>query len=156
MPVWKLVHILGMFGAFGLLLVPLYLLLGMARAGDVHAARATYAMGKTLGRIAFGLFLVGLAGGFAAMVTGGWSGTSPWLMATYALLALVTVLETAVMNPWRRRVERAFDRTGPGSAPPSDLVALLRGPQPVLYAWAATVALAAIVSLMVLKPSFGI
>jgi hypothetical protein len=48
MPIWKLVHILGMFAAFGLLLIPLFLLLGVAR--DVHAARATYAAARVLGR----------------------------------------------------------------------------------------------------------
>jgi hypothetical protein len=155
MPIWELVHILGMFAAFGLLLVPLFLLLGVARSGDVQAAKATYAAGKVLGRLAFAFFFVGLAGGVATMLTAGWSGTSPWLVATYALLVLVAVLDGMVMGPWRKRVEHAFASMSPGSVPPGELPALLRGPQPVLYSWATTLVLVAIVSLMVLKPSFG-
>ena len=154
MPFWKLVHILGMFAAFGLLLVPLFLLLGVAR--DLHAVKATYAAAKVLGRLAFALFFLGLAGGIATMVTGGWSGTSPWLVATYALLVLVGALDGILMGPWRKRVERAFASTGPDSTPPAELQLLLRGPQPVLYGWTTTLALVAIVSLMVLKPSFGV
>jgi hypothetical protein len=156
MPIWKLVHILGMLAAFGLLLVPLYMLLGVARSADLHAAKATYAATKVLGLLAFALFFVGLAGGFATMVTGGWSGTSPWLVATYGLLVLVAALDGIVMGLWRKRVERAFASTGPGSAPPAELQLLLRGPRPVLYGWTTTLALVAIVSLMVLKPSFGV
>jgi hypothetical protein len=156
MPIWKLVHILGMFAAFGLLLVPLFVLLGVARSADLHAAKATYAAAKVFGRLAFALFFLGLAGGIATMVTGGWSGTSPWLVVTYALLLLVAVLDGIVMGPWRKRVERAFASAGPGSAPTAELQLLLRGPQPVLYGWTTTLALVAIVSLMVLKPSFGV
>ena len=155
MPIWKLVHILGMFAAFGLLLVPLFLLLAVARSGDLHAAKATYAVSKVLGRLAFAFFFVGLAGGLATLVTAGWSGTSPWLVATYILLVLVAVLDGTLMGPWRMRLERAFASTGPGSEPPAELAALLCGPQPVLYGWATTLVLVAIVSLMVLKPSFG-
>jgi hypothetical protein len=116
MPIWKLVHILAMFAAFGLLLVPLLLLLGVGRTGDLHAAKAIYTASKALGRLGFALFFVGLAGGFATLVTAGWSGTSPWLVATYALLLLVAVLDGIVMGAWRKRVERAFASTGPGSA----------------------------------------
>jgi hypothetical protein len=105
MPIWKLVHILGMFAAFGLLLVPLFLLLGVAR--DLHAVKATYAAAKVLGRLAFALFVLGLAGGIATMVTGGWSGTSPWLVATYALLVLVGAVDGILMgrgaNGWSER-----------------------------------------------------
>jgi hypothetical protein len=156
MPIFKLVHILGMFAAFGLLLMPLFLLLGVARTADLHAAKVIYAAAKTLGLLAFALFFVGLAGGFATLVTGGWSGTSPWLVVTYALLVLVGALDGIVMGPWRKRVERAFASTGPGSAPPAELQPLLRGRRPVLYAWTTTLILVAIVSLMVLKPSFGV
>src|SRR5919199_6276593 len=139
----------------GLLLVPLFLLLGMVRSGDLHAAKATYAAGKVLGRLAFALFFVGLAGGVATMVTAGWGGTSPWLVATYILLVLVAVLDGTLMGPWRKRLERAFASTGPGSEPPSELAAILRGPQPMLYGWGATPGLGAVVSLMVLQPPFG-
>ena len=68
---------------------------------------------------------------------------------------LVAVLDGTLMGPWRKRLERAFASTGPGSTPPPELEALLRGPQPVFYGWATTLALVAIVSLMVLKPSVG-
>ena len=155
MPIWKLVHILGMFAAFGLLLVPLFLLLGVARTGDLRAARVTYAVGKALGRAAFAFFGIGLVGGVVTMYTAGWSDTSPWLVATYALLVFVAVLDGGVLGPWRKRLERAFAAMGPGSAPPGEVEALLRSPRPTFYAWATTLALAAIVSLMVLKPSFG-
>jgi Predicted integral membrane protein (DUF2269) len=154
-PIWMLVHILGMFAAFGLLLVPLVLLVGVARSADLHAAKAIYTAAKVLSRLAFGFFFIGLAGGFATMVTGGWSGTSPWLVLTYALLVLIAALDGILMGPWRQRVERAFASTAPGSAPPAELQPLLSGPQPVLYGWTTTLALVAIVSLMVLKPSFG-
>jgi hypothetical protein len=60
------------------------------------------------------------------------------------------------MGPWRKRVERTFARAGPGSAPPAELQLLLRGQRPVLYVWTTTLTLVAIVSLMVLKPSFGV
>ena len=155
MPIWKLVHILAMFAAFGLLLVPLFLLLGVGRSGDVHAAKAIYTPSKALGRLGFAFFFVGLAGGFATMVTAGWSDTAPWLVATYVLLVLVAVLDATVMGPWRKRVERALASLGPGSAPPVELADVFRHPRPVLYGWATTLALLAIVSLMVLKPSFG-
>jgi Predicted integral membrane protein (DUF2269) len=155
-PIYKLVHILAMFAAFGLLLVPLYVLLGLLRSSDAHAVRATYFISKKLGNVAFVFFFLGLAGGVATLVTGGWSGTSPWLLATYGLLVLVAVLDGVLMGPWRRRVEQSFATLGPGSPPTADVSAALRSRQPAIYAWATTLVLAGITALMVLKPSFGV
>jgi hypothetical protein len=105
-PVWKLVHILGMLAAFGLLLIPLYLLIHFGRQGDIRTAIAVFATSKAVGRVAFAVFGIGLMGGIATVNAGGWSETSPWLLATYALLVLVALLDGAVLGPWRKRVER--------------------------------------------------
>ena len=156
MPVWKLVHILGMVGAFALILVPLYLQIGAARSGDVRTARLVFTMGKSLSLIGFALFGVGLVGGIAALITGGWAGTAPWLLATYALLVAVGVLDGGLLGPWRKRVERALASAEAASLPSPELHALLCSARPVSYAWLATAAFVAVVALMVLKPSFGL
>jgi hypothetical protein len=156
MLVWKLVHILGMFGAFALVFVPLFLQLVVARSGDVRAARATYLAGKVLGRAAFASFVVGLIGAVVAAISVGWSFTAPWLLASYTLLALIGALEAALLGPWRQRLERAFAAPNDDGALTAELQTLLCSPRPRLYAWSGTVALAAIVALMVLKPSFGL
>jgi hypothetical protein len=154
-PIYKLVHILAMFAAFGLLLVPLYVLLGLLRSSDAQAVRATYFISKKLGNVAFMFFFFGLAGGIATLVTGGWSGTSPWLLATYGLLLVIAVLDGVLMGPWRRQLEQSFATLGPGSPPTADVSAVLRSRQPAIYAWATTLVLAGITALMVLKPSFA-
>ena len=149
MPIWKLIHIFGMFAAFGLLLIPLYLLIHLVRQGDVRSALAVMAASKTLGRIAFGVFGIGLVGGIATMNTGGWSETSPWLLATYGLLVLVALMDGAVLGPWRKQVERSSRE----SSQEESITLLLRSRRPVVYAWTTTLVMFAIVSLMVLKPS---
>src|SRR5918994_5678829 len=79
----KLVHILGMFSAYALTLVPLFVLASLARRGQVAALEPILRARKPLGRAAGALLLAGLAGGGAPMQLGGWRGTAPWIVARF-------------------------------------------------------------------------
>jgi uncharacterized membrane protein len=155
----KLVHILGMFSGYALTLVPLFVLAYLARRGQVAALEPILRARKPLGRMAGALVLVGLAAGVATMRLGGWSDTSPWIVASFVLFIAGGVWESAIARPWERRLAAALAAGGSATADKEagpELRAVLRSPRPLVGGWGAVASIAAIASLMVLKPSFGL
>ena len=154
----KLVHILGMFSAYALTLVPLFVLAYLARRGQVAALEPILRARKPLGRAAGALILAGLAGGVATMQLGGWSNTSPWIVASLLLFITGGIWETAIARPWERRLAAALAAGGAAADKEvgPELRAVLRSPRPLVGGWGAVASVAAIESLMVLKPSFGL
>ena len=154
MAIWKLVHILAMFGAFGAILPPLFVLAYVGRRGDLAAVAAVLQARRRLSRAAVPLFLLGLVAGWATMTVAGFPVAAPWLVATYALIVLYGVWDALVVTPWERRLERSLaadDKTGEAV-----VLALARSRRPSVGAWGGVAALAAIQALMVLKPTFGL
>jgi uncharacterized membrane protein len=152
--IWKLVHILAMFGAFGLVLTPLFVFGYVGRRGDLAAVAGVLQARKRLSRAAVPLFLLGLVAGWATMTIAGLPVAAPWLVATYALIVLYGVWDALVVTPWERRLERALaadDKTDEGT-----LLALARSRRPSVGAWGGVAAVVAIEALMVLKPTFGL
>jgi uncharacterized membrane protein len=155
----KLVHILGMFGAYALTLVPLLVLVYLARREQVAALGPLLRARKALGGVAGPLMLVGLAGGVATMLLGGWSATAPWIVASLFLFIAGGAWESALARPWERRLVAVLAGGGAAGADKEagrELRAVLRSPRPLVGGWGALASVAAIESLMVLKPSFGL
>jgi uncharacterized cupredoxin-like copper-binding protein len=151
---WKLVHILSMFGAFGLTLMPMFLVGYLAARGDVAGVAGVLRARKRLNQVAGPLFLIGLVSGGAMIAIGGWAATSPWLVASYALVLAYGAWDAAVTRPWERAVERAL-----ALVDKSDEVIplrLLRSRRPLFGAWGGVLGVVAIEAMMVLKPSFGL
>jgi uncharacterized membrane protein len=153
MAVWKLVHILSMFGAFGLTLLPMFAVGYLAGRGDAAGVAGVLQARRRLNRVAGPLFLLGLVSGGAMVAVGGWPATSPWLVASYALILVYGIWDSAVTRPWERAVERAL-----AVADKADEViplAQLRSRRPLIGAWGGVLGVVAIEAMMVLKPSFG-
>ncbi len=85
--------------------------------------------------------------------TGGWSFVAPWLVISYAIFALMILLNLGLRAPWAKRV-LATARASSDHEPSSELCAALADPRAAVHLWAAPVAVVAQVFLMIVKP-FG-
>jgi hypothetical protein len=152
--VWKLVHILSMFGAFGSTLLPMFLVGYLAARGDVAGVAGVLRARARLNQVAGPLFLLGLVSGGAMVAIVGWSATSPWLVASYVLILAYGAWDGAVTRPWERAVERALALVDKSEEVIP--LALLRSRRPLVGAWGGMLGVVAIEAAMVLKPSFGL
>ncbi|HEX9377581.1 MAG TPA: DUF2269 family protein [Actinomycetota bacterium] len=91
-------------------------------------------------------WLVLLAGGIGAGVTGHWFGQG-WIWAALGLLAVLTATTIPVAVPYYRLVRRALDE-----ATDEEVAELLDSPRPVILAWLGSAVLLLILWLMVFKP----
>ena len=86
MLLWKLVHVISMFGVITLWVGAWVVWDLVARTGDRSALRRVDHVSQTTGQIGFVLLLVGIAAGFATAIVGGFDLTAPWLLIAYALV----------------------------------------------------------------------
>ncbi|MDQ2934186.1 MAG: DUF2269 family protein [Chloroflexota bacterium] len=113
-----------MFAAVATALGPELLLLGIGRSGDVHAIRAGYSLGHSLGRAIPILFVIGLVFGLLTVWTGGFNFFAPWLLIAYALFVVATVIGARIVAPHIARVAELAAQS-PDDAPSPELVAAL-------------------------------
>lgn len=127
-------------GYVGLIAIDAAVLLLGTNAG-ADTLRATLAAWHNGSRI-FGPFLgLGVLLGFALAATMHVPLSSPWLIATYALIALALAAQTGIVIPWERRAKRTLDDGGTPTLVPIRFVLV----------WLAAT-YTAIVALMVARP----
>ncbi|MEA1941518.1 MAG: DUF2269 domain-containing protein [Pseudomonadota bacterium] len=151
-PVLRLVHILSASVLFGSGAAIAFFMLMAWRSGD----RAGFALTARHVVLADWLFtasavVVQPLSGIALAHVAGWPLTAPWLLASYALYALIGACWLPVV--WiQYRVRDRLAATAAGEAVPSEVHRLMR--IWFVLGWPAFIALIGIFLLMIVKPGF--
>ena len=104
MLVWKLLHVVSIFGVITLWVGAWVIWDLVARTGDRSALRRVDHVSQTTGQIGFALLIIGIVAGFVTAITGGFNLTAPWLLIAYALvLSDLLVLRWATVHTTRVR-----------------------------------------------------
>lgn len=90
-------------------------LLYLTRAGDAAAFASGVTAWRKTARIFGALFFAGMLCGFALAAAFRVPLNAPWLLATYALIVAIAVIQGAVMVPWQVRSDRIL---ATGKIPP--------------------------------------
>ena len=119
-----------------------------ARWGKASPARIALVSRRIAGMFA----AIGVVSGVVLLVVGGWSPAASWLLASFALIAALMVVERILIRPWETRARSAFRE-----APSVDEVKAIAGETRALLGRLAMLALFALVAaLMVAKPALPI
>ena len=95
MLIWKLIHVVSMFGVITLWVGAWVIWDLVARTGDRSALRRVDHVSQTTGQIGFAFLVIGIAAGFVTAIVGGLNLAAPWLLIAYAL-----VLSDLVVLRW--------------------------------------------------------
>jgi hypothetical protein len=127
MELWKFAHIAAMFAAVSIFVGQGFLEGVVARSGDVRALRAVLAAEDRFTPIGGGIFLLGIAFGIVAALTGNLDLTQPWLIMGYVLTAVILVLAFAYHAPSSSRLKALADASG-DDRPSAELQAAIDRP----------------------------
>lgn len=148
---FKYLHIASMFFAVALAISGELVLRAVANSRDAVAIRVTAARVKPLANLSTVLFLLGVAFGVVAALTGNMNLLAPWLILAYVAFLAAMAIGITVTDPWVGRLERAAEaRLADG---PSDaLDAVVDEPLARAGTWALMFLVAFLVFVMVVKP----
>ena len=147
-------HVTAMLVTVVLTLATEPLILTAARIRSIEQVEWLYRLSRRLQQLAQLTTLIGLLAGITLVVLAGWSPFAPWLVATYGLLVLMSVVGR-VGNAWQRRLEGALGLDGGGAAL-ADVRAVLVDRRALLARLAVIAIFFTIIMLMQAKPSFGL
>ena len=120
MLIWKLIHVVSMFGVITLWVGAWVVWDLVARTGDRRALRRVDHVSQMTGQIGFVLLLIGIVAGFASAIVGDFNLTAQWLLIAYALvLADLLILRWATVHVARVRAaqnDEAADLRGIASS----------------------------------------
>jgi hypothetical protein len=151
MLIFKYLHILAMFSAVGSIIGTETLLHRVARSGDVRAMRTAFALARPMNVITPVLFLIGVALGILAAITGGLDLLAPWLLIAYVLFAVMFALGGAVQGRWLERIAAAA-AVSDNAHPSPELQRLIHDRAALTAMYVGWILLVAIIFLMVVKP----
>lgn len=143
-------HVLLVFIAFSLSSGVGILVQAVVATGDVRAIRSASNAARPLHIVGGVVLLLGIVFGFADAARQGFGLTSPWLIVTYVLVALLLILIGAFIAPWSAQIERAAANS-PDDRPSPELAAAMKSRKRVAAPLAGLVWVA-IILVMVLKP----
>lgn len=147
-------HIGAMFLTLILIIATEPLFVSAARAQNITQLAQRYRLAQRLQQFSQLTTLVGLVAGVVLVVLAGWNPLAPWLLATYSLLVVMSIIGRIGMVSWQRQVHTAF-QLGEGHIMLADVRALL-GDRRALAARVAVIAIfITIILVMREKPSFG-
>jgi uncharacterized membrane protein len=147
-------HIVAMFLTIMLIMGAEPLFLSAARAPDIAQLEQRYRMAQRLLQFSQVTMLVGLLAGVALVVMAGWDPLAPWLLVTYGLLVVMSVIGRMGTGPWQQHVQRVLQPSA-GSVGVADVRALLADRRALLARVAVIVIFLTIIAVMRAKPSFG-
>lgn len=149
--VLKFLHIALIFSGIALIYGTEFLLHRIGRSGDTRSIRTAFSMAKPVASVGPAIFWLGVGFGITAGVVNGYNLLAPWLLATYALVAVLLVAGLTITVPWMNRVGTlaAAAPDGPATA---ELGAALHDARVTALMWASIVVDVVIVALMVFKP----
>ncbi len=144
-------HIVTMFLAVALSVGPGLILQRIAATENVSAIRTAFGAALPLARITPMVYGVGFLLGIVAAIVASYNLLAPWLLISYVLFVISSVLGGRVTNGWVANVGRAA-AMDQGDTPSAELKQLLhaQGAQPGLIANLVVIAL--IIVMMVFKP----
>jgi hypothetical protein len=150
--VFKFLHIASMFAAVTLIFGSIVFLDLLARRRDPIAYLRLDELAKRTDMVAIGLFLVGLAFGFATALTGAFDLTASWLIVAYVLVAVIFVEGIFITIPHYNHVREVAINTDPEVA--GDAIArLVRDPRHVALVLIVTLLWLGVIYVMVVKPT---
>ena len=147
-------HVTAMLLTVVLTLATEPLVLTAAHVRRVRQVEWLYRLLRWLQQLSQITTLIGLLAGITMVAMAGWSPLAPWLVATYGLLVLMSVVGR-VGNDWRRRLEGALRIDGGGAAL-ADVRSILVDRRALLARLAVIAIFFMIMMLMAEKPSFGV
>ncbi len=135
------------------------LVLMAARAHSIEQLERLYRLSRRFQQLSQLTTMIGLLAGITMVVMARWNPLAPWLVATYGLLALMSVVGRAG-NDWRRRLDGALRIDGAlgldGGAVLADVRSVLVDRHALLSRLAVIAIFFAIMMLMQQKPSFDL
>src|SRR3712207_5335945 len=75
-----------------------------ARAGTIEEMKRRYSVVQQLLQLSQLTTMVGLLAALAMLLLAGWSPFAPWLVATYGLLVLMSVVGSIGTGAWQRQL----------------------------------------------------
>ncbi len=146
-------HIVTMFTAVALSLGVQLIVYRVATTGNVAAIRTAFGVAQPIGRAAPMVYGVGFLFGLIAAITGSFNLLAPWLLISYVLFVISSVISVRSVGGWMAQVGRAA-ALNQGDAPSTELQGLLHDKRATQGMIANLVVVAVIIALMVFKP-FG-
>jgi hypothetical protein len=147
----KFLHIALIFSGIALIYGTEVMLHRIGRSGDTRAIRTAFGAAKPIAALGPAIFWIGIGFGAAAGVVNGYNMLAPWLLATYALVAIILVAAVRITVPWMARVG-SLAATAPDGPSSAELDAALHDRRVTLLLYASIVVDFVIVGLMVFKP----
>ncbi len=147
-------HIVAMFLTLTLIMATEPLFLSAARAQDIKQLAQRYRLAQRLQQFSQLTTLVGLVAGVILVVLAGWNPLAPWLLVTYSLLMVKSIIGRIGMVPWQRQLHSAF-QLGEGRMVLADVRALLADRCAFVARFAVIAIFITIIVVMREKPSFG-
>ncbi len=108
-------HIFAMMLTIVLVIAVEPVFLHAARASDVAQVERRYRLTEQLRQLSQLMTLVGLIAAVTMVVLGGWNPLAPWLLATYGLLALMSVVGRTATS-WHQQIQAVLQPDGSGRA----------------------------------------
>jgi len=109
---WKTLHIMSFFLAFGFFMAPNLFALVALRSRDGAAIRRTVEGAKIFDRLGGMSVGLGVIFGIVTALTGEISLLSGWLVTAYIMLALIIIVGEGIVAPRLRRVAAAIGEQG--------------------------------------------
>lgn len=142
----KFLHVAFMFFGVALAIGPSALLVQMLGSSDAQTLRATLPRTRRIFQLSTACYGLGVLSGLATAVTGELDLRAPWLLDAYVLVALLGA-DGILFDRWTKRAARDLERADARAAH------RMRDRAPFYYLSAMIVLVAAIVYVMVAKPS---
>ena len=147
---WKFGHIAAMFAAVSIFVGQGALEGAVARSGDVPALRRVLAAEDRFAPIGGGLYLLGIALGLIAALTGGFGLLQPWLVIGYVLAAVILINAFAYHIPTANRLKELAEASP--TEPSPQLRAAIDAPIVRVMIVLDSVVWLALIFVMVVKP----
>jgi len=149
--VFRYLHIVTMFFAVALALSSEIVVRRVAGTLDPRAISTTVERVAPLGKITTGAFLLGLAFGVIAALTGHINLLAPWLLMSYGAFVLAMAVGGLITDPWVGRLGAAA-AASPSDTPSDELRTVVGDPRARWATVLLMVIIATIVFFMVVKP----
>ncbi|HTP07176.1 MAG TPA: DUF2269 family protein [Anaerolineae bacterium] len=147
-------HIFTMFLAVALSVGSELVLHRVAATENVAAIRTIFAAAKPLEKAIPMAYGIGFLLGIVAAIVASFNLLAPWLLISYVLFIVTSVLGGRVIGGWAEKVEQAAAQNQ-GDTPSAELKAVLHDKRATQGIIANLVAIALIIAMMVFKP-FGV
>jgi hypothetical protein len=144
-------HIFVMFLAVAVSVGSEVVLHRIAATENVAAIRTAFGVAQPIGKAAPMIYGVGFLLGLIAAVVASFNLLAPWLLISYVLFIVSSVLGGSVVGKWMINVGRAAAQNQ-GDTPSAELKALLHDKRAMQGMIANLVVVALIVAMMVFKP----